>query len=108
MTSSNALLLSHGYRVTSSDDRFLKLSDSVTDEFSLLGTPGRYFVDYLPACALLGIIDCIMKLITHLGSTLHSIVGPRHRMEEGCGEIQAACRRCGDRAFRICEARNGN
>ena len=52
MTSSNILMLSHGHRVRDSDDRFLKLSDVVTDDFSLLATPGRYFVDYLPACEL--------------------------------------------------------
>lgn len=62
MTSANVLLLSHGHRATSSEDRFIKLSNAVMNEFSLLATAGRYFVDYLPACALFDIIENIIQV----------------------------------------------
>lgn len=48
MTSTNILLISHGHRVKDSNDRFLKLSDAVTDEFSEAVAPGAFLVDQFP------------------------------------------------------------
>ena len=48
MTSANILIISHGYRVKSTDDRFLLLADALAHRFSNSLAPGTFLVDTIP------------------------------------------------------------
>lgn len=74
--------VAYGYQVGSEEDEFVRLLEKSFELSNALNVPGKFWVEYFPACELNALSDIGTTFMFVISSAVHPGMGPRRRIQE--------------------------